>query len=344
VPDETTTSPTTPAAAPPGASPFRFLARALAFAGLLLILVFAGSPLLRASPAVADVSLGSDAALELDLLDDAHDFVLYQGDSVVSWGMEAPETTLPALLADATGLPLVNVSHSAYGPRLFLAQLRYLEREGIAPRGHLIGLSLASLGPFRERNPGWRFDARARALTTGWLLPVRAASVLKHRFGAPTDAEFRATPVRGSGGEVVGTLGQLVPREGEPALARDDRIRLALLAAYSAPLAASEQLPDLRALFTAIARSGRTHLVYLTPMDHELAARHLTLDERAVIDDDRRALADLAAELGVRYVDLSQALGSDAFDAEHDVPTEHLDAGGRRRLAALLGRELGASR
>ena len=69
-------------------------------------------------------------------------------------------------------------------------------------------------------------------------------------------------------------------------------------------------------------------------------SRTLTAVEQARIQESRRLLAALAAELGVRFVDLSQALDSAAFDSASAIPTEHLDAGGRRQLAALLAREL----
>ncbi|MGE0710823.1 MAG: hypothetical protein AB7N76_01940 [Planctomycetota bacterium] len=302
------------------------------------------SPFLRAWPRVAQRSLGA-SELELELLDDAAGLVLYQGDSVVGWGADQRETTLPALISEHARLPLMDVSHAAYGPRLFVAQLRYLERRGIAPSGHLVGLSLASLGPFREGYPAWRFGARAFALTHGWELPVRGAAVLKHRFGALSDEEFARIPLR-SGDGVVGTLGELTPRPDRAEPPRDDpaRLRLALLAAYGRPLAESEQLPELRVLFATLARSGRQHLVYLTPFDHELAARHLDGPERARIQANRAELARFAAEAGVRYLDLGAELSSADFDAAHGAPTEHLNATGRRDLAVLLVRALRETR
>ncbi|MBL4850395.1 MAG: hypothetical protein JKY65_33170 [Planctomycetes bacterium] len=317
--------------------PCRFALRALVFALVATGAVFALDPVVMNSRLLRRGVL-LENAYDLERFDCSEGALLYLGDSVVGWGGDkaGAEHVLPAVAAEASGLPVVDASHPAYGPKCFRAQVVRLKRGPSRPRAVLLGISLASFGPRRAENPSWHFGLRRSLLETGRYLPRRALAVFEQGFGARSQASYAALPVRV--GEVsvarVGDLVGPVPADSE------DRFRKRLLCDYATDAQQSSEWSETERLFKALASLEIPSVIYLTPYDHEEATRLLRPADCARIRANARALVALAASLGVTLHDHSRALPHSAFDAPPGVTAEHLFPDGRRELIRRLATSL----
>lgn len=329
-------------------APYRFAIRALAFG-----LVLAGAVLLTDQVVMRSRYLRRAVLLEhaydLERFERSPGSVLYLGDSVVGWGgdKDGAERVLPALAADAGGVPVTDASHPAYGPRCFDAQVAALARRGDRPEALLLELSLAAFGPRRAENPSWHFGLRRSLLHSGSYLPRRALAVFEEGFGARTQKDYQALEFE-VGGQRVARIGPLrgLPPEEASEVEIQERYRQRLLCDYATPIQASSEWAPARALFARLAKLEVPVVVYLTPYDQEAIRHLLTSEERAQVRANVAALVAAGAESGVRVHDLSELLPSREFDTPAGVTAEHLYPPGREvvmgRLRPLLREALAA--
>lgn len=331
-------------ALPPAAgrlAPYRFALRALALGLALVGAVFLTDQLVMRNRHLRRLVL-LEHAYDLERFERSEGSLLYLGDSVVGWGgdKEGAERVLPALAADAAGLPVTDASHPAYGPRCFDAQVAALARRGDRPRAILLELSLAAFGVRRAENPSWHFGLRRSLLHSGSYLPRRALAVFEEGFGARTQKDYQALEFR-VGGQGVGGVAKIGPLRGlPPAEASEgqvlERYRQRLLCDYATPIQASSEWEPTRSLFARLAKLEVPVVVYLTPYDQERLRRLLTSEEQALVRANVAALIAAGAQEGVQVHDLSELLPAREFDTPAGVTAEHLYPAGREVVMGRL--------
>lgn len=323
-------------ATPPGRlAPFAFALRVAGLcAAFWAVLWVADAQLVPRFPEVA-LEVMPDLPNELPALARAEDRVLFLGDSVVHTVARRDDDrrTLAEMVADQSGLPVVDASRAASAIDRYRLSLRWVARRGLAPRVAVVPINPRSFAPSWTRNPGWRFRRNNAML----LAPLRTRflAAFGYDFEPLTDADWRATPVVVDG-ERVGTVESLMePDSGlRPS---PEGVRGRYLVRYAADVEGSPRMADLRALVDwARTRAPFPVLFVVSAVDVETAEQVLGEDTFPAVADNLRRIGAVLERAGVPFVDLSRALPAARFDHPRSEPHEHLDAAGRAQAAAAI--------
>ena len=279
-----------------------------------------------------------DAPRDVERLRSSHGKVLYFGDSVLSFVTrdEEDQATLPGIVADAFGQPLVDVSQRANAVDTFRTQIDYLLRAGVRPSLAVIPINLRSFAPEWASDPSWNFAMRQRMYDHLFL--TRALAVFNWSFdraehGPPAEVAVHI------GDRYMGSVEDFLEPEvqDDPP---DSLIHNRYLARYGSELEGTERFKVLRELVTLVRKQEIPALFYLVPFDWESVERFVAADERAPIRANVETLRETLRQADVEWLDLTDLLATADFDYGRGNPNEHLRASGRHRCAAVLAESI----
>ncbi|MCG3135487.1 MAG: hypothetical protein HMLKMBBP_03146 [Planctomycetes bacterium] len=328
-------------------SPYRFAARALAFAACAAAAVAATDRALVAMHRRGIHAVPKIPPPEWARAEAAAGKLALFGDSVLIGVTDAEKEagghdalSLAGMIAKRVPLPVADLSRRGRGPAFFAAMAATMRRESAAPAAAILPVNLRTLGPVAARHPMQQEADVVAMLRTGWCLPIRLAAVFRHRFGVMTDAAFLDSDVsvRGS---VLGSLRDVErphpwfdPHEERPGLARSRR-----LVRYAFDMDPEGPVRDVTAVVRELRSLGVPLVVYLTPIDMEGAAAALSGDEMAAVRANVAKMADAVRAGGAEPLDLTGLLPRRDFVDLDISPGEHLTAAGRTLVAERVARE-----
>jgi hypothetical protein len=274
--------------------------------------------------------------------------VLYLGDSVVERVSrdDADPTTLGGMVAAAVAprLRTLVITHSAYNPDVYLPLVESLNLAKVRPRALLLPVNLRCFSPQWMCHPLWQFEDEIAVLRQRRARWPRRAPLLRIPEDPSAEAMRRYDAIRldrgAPGMETLGDFRRLIAERPEDEGGRIRRLQAVFSLHYRFEL--RPQLPRLQALRGCVAaaqRLGIAPVVYLTPVNVEAGDRLLGDAFTGEVERNVRVILEALRAAGVDAADHSRTFSSAEFFHVNE-PTEHLNAAGRQRLAALLAHTL----
>jgi hypothetical protein len=278
--------------------------------------------------------------------------ILCLGDSVLERVSHHDEDqrTLGRILADmmSSGPRLLPISGSGYHVEVFSALLRAVATMKHRPDIVVVPVNLRSFSPQWDLNPSYAFADELRALDAFVREPQRRVPSIPTmpRPSAIATRKWHETPVAypSSTLHTVAEFQAVVANSGNT---DPERLRQIFVYHYMHPLGPTHRkLAMWDALFRAVVEMRVRCIAYATPVNvdggSEFAGAALAESVRASVKRFEHATS-ANARTGLTFLDLSELLDADDFFRRHEA-TEHLNANGRKKLAARLTDAIGAAR
>lgn len=313
----------------------RLAAKLTVYAGILLGLQVAAVCLFP------DWGVPSPVLVCDELLDEGTD-VVYFGDSTLyrDHPEEGRTATLPERVdALLPGYSVGAVAHDAYQPDLYAAFCRYMAgRKGI-PKAVIMTLNLRAFSVERDRRPEYQFAKEKLFLRHDGLLGrafVRPLAIWGYHDFQPVSQEaYEETPVF-EGERLLGTVRELSPPAG--AAMEGDVLRRFITLCYMTGIEPDHrQLLALSDIVETCEAAGIAVLFYLTPVDYELGNDQFGPEFQTRIEENARTVATALEGTDAVFLDLSTALGREAF-ALNAYPEAYLRDSGKGAVAQRLAR------
>ncbi len=243
--------------------------------------------------------------------------VFYMGDSVVDFFVEgeSDERSIARMLEDISKTPTRDLSHGAYGQKMFYAQLRRLIRDKASVDSLVIPVNLRSFSPRWETTPTWDFKETYLSEAYNLYLTQRAYRVLEEKtptpMRKPTDPKKPKTNTQSE-----------------------------CIANYAYDMDQSQSLPYLAANASLTKEAQFSTLFYITPIDWDTIKKHLPESKIEAVESNLSRLRNILRESGVDWVDLSDIAESGLFHYPESKPDEHLNQAGRLRVAQEIEKGL----
>ena len=253
--------------------------------------------------------------------------VLYLGDSVLGRvaDEDADRRPLGEMVADALAPRACAWSwFVAYHLDSYLALVCAVLEGGWRPSTIVVPLNIRGFSPQWFGNPAWDYSSHHAALRRFRGEPLTAAPP------APSDDDLRRHRARPLGSPFLPgwTVGDAEDARDDRAASNLDRWRVLFAFHLGVPIRADHpRLEQLRQLERVCADADVELRAYVTPINVEGARRFLGDELVELIRENVRALGPV--------LDLSELVPPSSFFYEAD-PTEHLNEGGRRALAAAI--------
>lgn len=236
---------------------------------------------------------------------------------------------------------LLPATRPAYHLAVYEAYAHAIARLPARPRCVVVPINLRSFSPTWCRRPQYQYaelrysfewtpfvyDALIHPLMVGKVVSLSPVS----------EREFLETPVF-DGADRIGSVATLERCFQASSLTNEQKKHVV---AYMYGQELTDEHPFLHALaslVTTLRAAGVAPIVYVTPIDHETAARWGGPDLQDRVSHNVSVIQRVLASRGSRAVDLSFALGSGAF-SYRVVPNEHLKSGGRSFVASAIAAE-----
>lgn len=316
----------------------RDLARFFAECGLFAVLVFALHSVQYVLRASSDVPSVVQATREIVQNPDVD--VLFLGDSSLFMGRPGEpdtRTTSEMLQSELSEFNVVEVSTEAAQMELYEMIAIYLSDAESAVRVVVVPLNLRLLAPQLEQRSYRYFDQeRLYFENDSALFNIlhRPLSVFKafHHRSARAD-EFADAPVL-DGDQDLGPLGEFNPAMAIP-VSDTQRERIITFSYMYSLRRDDTSVCRLETLIDELQSAGIDVMLYLTPIDVDACRAQVGDQFMERVEANTDLLQQVALELGVQLVDLTDAVRREDFAWEH-YPNEHLDAEGRMFVAKAL--------
>lgn len=266
--------------------------------------------------------------------------ILYLGDSTVYRGDASDDDG--AGIADMLGRELPSHSiggifHDAYHMGLFRYFVDYASEIGHQPEYVIAAVNMRALSPERHGRPEYQFAKEKLFLShpqkTFWSFFRPFAAFKTFDLAPVSQREFEATPIYDAE-TYVGAMGEIEERY------RRDRseanLRDLIRATYMYPL--DERHPQLQGIMDIVRtceKNGSLPIFYITPINYELAERHLGERFAERLKINATLINSLLAGTRAVLLDLSLELPS-SFFAAGEFPDAYLKDEGRKFVAEKL--------
>lgn len=262
--------------------------------------------------------------------------ILFLGDSVLlrTGEGEADSRPLPRQLEDLAGAnEVLTLARAGWTPRVFRRLPPVLATLPRRPALVILPLNLRLFGRTWQLSPQVErhHDEVVFETRSAGFVAARGAYLLGIPRTRLTPAGYQALPVEYRG-ERLGTIGEYragVLRGVTTAAERRLHWAANLGGEIDPDLGMGAALEEAVVGFTGL---GITTLTYVTPVNHEAAARFLGPEFATVLKANVESLRRRCEGRGALFLDLSQEVGPDGF-LDH---LEHLKAPARARVAARL--------
>lgn len=243
--------------------------------------------------------------------------IFYLGDSVVDFFVEGEndERSIARMLEDISKIPTTDLSHGAYGQKMFYAQLRRLLREKTVVDSLVIPVNLRSFSPRWETTPTWDFKETYLSEAYNLYLTQRAYRVMEEKTPAP------------------------MRKPSDPKKPKSN-IQSECIANYAYDMEQSQSLPYLAANASLTKEAQLPTLFYITPLDWDTIKNHLPESKIQTVETNLSRLRHILKESGVDWIDLSDIAESELFHYPESKPDEHLNQVGRLRVAKEIEKRL----
>jgi hypothetical protein len=276
--------------------------------------------------------------------------LLYFGDSVLERiAREDDDRRSLAELVVGTIPRSLAISHSAYQPMVYQELLRAVLAMKQRPRTLLLPINMRCFSPQWDLHPDYQFVQELGHLTS--YLQDRVVRRLEPRETSASEMKvYERTAVAYPTSELrtVGEFVAVVRSKPTTDAERSRRIAEIFRFHYGHPLEPTQRkLACVRGICDLVEGAGMRAVVYVTPINHEAGLRHagaeLLRSYQRNVDVVRDELAPWVRRGVVALHDGSTLLGSQMF-FQPELPSEHMNAAGRRALADQIAQWVSSAR
>jgi hypothetical protein len=263
--------------------------------------------------------------------------LLLLGDSVSDYSTRAEPVPLLDRIRQGAGIPVGSFDGPGYTPELHLAVLEYALRQGTLPRGVVLSVNLRSFSELWDQGLQYQYsELRARlrygdVLALGLQRPMSSYQLYATLEGYPrSEQAFQQIPID-RGGRRLGTVRDVLDRSYNRSTPEARGIAFSLLYGYSLE-SGHRKIRALCRIADRCRSSGIPLRLYVTPIDVDSGDRTAGPGFRSQVSCNVAVIREALAAHGAALEDWSSLLRTEQFSYQ-EYPNEHLQDGGRKRLA-----------
>jgi len=270
------------------------------------------------------------------------DGIFFFGDSVLRYTapQDSDTSSIPEMLQQELSDPVHSLDGGAFQMDMYASLMQTLAARGTRPKAVLVPINLRSFSISWDCYPAWQFEKPKLLLHSERSFLVRTFAkpllVFKAIHLTPISSkEYWETPVLIAGKDVgsMKFVHDTYLVSPDPAEKRAWFLKLYYLYKLDArhrKAAALQKLADL------LRREKIPAHFYVVPLDMETGQAALKDEFTNQVRENIGVLRKVLAEQGHELHDFSALLPSSCFSYPANVPDEHLNQEGRRRMAAAL--------